>query len=70
MFFLVLSCPRLASAGGFEGPGLGARAESMGGAFIGVADDWTAIYWNPAGLAQLHGAGVGLSRGYGSCANA
>jgi long-subunit fatty acid transport protein len=34
--------------------GVGARAASLGGAFIGVADDPSAIYWNPAGLAQLH----------------
>jgi len=61
MIICSLACSRLASAGGFEGPGLGARAESMGGAFIAVADDWTAIYWNPAGLSQLHGAGVGVS---------
>lgn len=30
---------------------LGARAASMGGAFTGVADDSTAFYWNPAGIA-------------------
>lgn len=30
---------------------LGARAASMGGAFTGVADDATAFYWNPAGIA-------------------
>lgn len=33
--------------------GVGARALGMGGAFTGVADDATAIYWNPAGLSQL-----------------
>ena len=33
--------------------GVGARAMGMGGAFIGVADDFTAIHWNPAGLAQI-----------------
>ena len=33
--------------------GSGARAEGMGGAFIGVADDATALSWNPAGLTQL-----------------
>lgn len=33
--------------------GAGARALGMGGAFIGVADDATAIVWNPAGLTQL-----------------
>ncbi|MEO6212134.1 MAG: conjugal transfer protein TraF [Vicinamibacterales bacterium] len=29
----------------------GTRAAGMGGAFVGVADDATALYWNPAGLA-------------------
>ncbi len=33
--------------------GAGARALGMGGAFISLADDATAITWNPAGLAQL-----------------
>jgi len=26
---------------------------SMGGAFLAVADDYTATYWNPAGIAQI-----------------
>jgi len=30
---------------------LGTRAMGMGGAFVAVADDATAAYWNPAGLA-------------------
>jgi len=34
--------------------GAGARAAGMGGAFIGVADDATAVVWNPAGLTQLY----------------
>jgi len=38
------------SASVYEGPGLGARATAAGGAFVSRADDWTAIYWNPAGL--------------------
>jgi opacity protein-like surface antigen len=29
----------------------GARASGMGEAFVGLADDATAVYWNPAGLA-------------------
>jgi long-subunit fatty acid transport protein len=33
--------------------GAGARASGMGEAFAGVADDATAIYWNPAGLSNL-----------------
>ena len=47
-------------AGGYEWGGLGARATGMGGAFIGLADDWTAAYWNPGGLAQLSGNGAGI----------
>ncbi len=34
--------------------GTGARAIGMGGAFVSVADDATAIYWNPAGLVLLN----------------
>ena len=30
---------------------LGTRALGMAGAFVGVADDATAVYWNPAGMA-------------------
>jgi hypothetical protein len=30
---------------------VGARAQGMGGAFVAVADDATATWWNPAGLA-------------------
>ena len=39
---------------------LGARAQAMGGAFTGVADDESAFYWNPAGIAvgPLLSAGV------------
>jgi len=40
------------SAAQFLKLGVG-RAEGMGGAFTGLADDVTAIYWNPAGLAEL-----------------
>lgn len=32
---------------------LGARPLGMGGAFSGLADDANAVFWNPAGLAQL-----------------
>src|SRR3982074_3200369 len=30
---------------------IGTRAAGMGGAFVGVADDASAAYWNPAGFA-------------------
>ncbi len=32
---------------------VGARAEGMGGAFVGVADDPSAVFWNAAGIARL-----------------
>lgn len=33
--------------------GVGARAMGMGNSFVAIADDATAVYWNPAGLSQL-----------------
>jgi long-chain fatty acid transport protein len=41
--------------------GFGARAASMGGAFVGLADDFTAVFWNPAGLALLSKGTFGLT---------
>ena len=49
--FVVLIFPALAAANGFNLGGLGTRAQSMGGAFVGVADDFSAVFWNPAGAA-------------------
>ena len=41
--------------------GAGARPAAMGGCYAGVADDSTAIYWNPAGLAQIDDKNGSLS---------
>ncbi len=41
------------SANGLNLNGVGSKAIAMGGAFIGQADDYSAIFWNPAGLAQM-----------------
>jgi len=38
-------------ANGLSLNSIGPRALGMGGAMVGLADDPTAIYWNPAGLA-------------------
>jgi opacity protein-like surface antigen len=38
--------------------GMGARAIGMGGAFVSVANDVSAMYWNPAGLARLNSGEV------------
>jgi long-subunit fatty acid transport protein len=32
---------------------VGARATGMGGAFVAIANDASAMYWNPAGIARL-----------------
>ncbi|HMK38378.1 MAG TPA: PorV/PorQ family protein [Bacteroidota bacterium] len=40
-------------AGEFISIGVGARALAMGGAFAALANDVTAGYWNPAGLARI-----------------
>jgi hypothetical protein len=41
--------------------GIGPRAMGMGGAFVAVADDASAAYWNVAGLAQLSSYEISLS---------
>jgi hypothetical protein len=46
---LTLGCAFPANAQIYEA--VGTRAQGMGGAFIAVADDATASWWNPAGLA-------------------
>ena len=59
-FLSVLVCMGLISSSAFAGTdaaaflkkGVGARAIAMGGAFTSIADDTSAIYWNPAGLAK------------------
>ncbi|MBI2877999.1 MAG: outer membrane protein transport protein [Candidatus Tectomicrobia bacterium] len=58
MAAIVLGGTRQARASAYEFFGTGLRALSMGGAFIGKADDSTATYWNPAGLAQLKGRAI------------
>ena len=45
-------------------PVVGVRAAGMGGAFTGVADDASAVYWNPAGLASGAFFGLTLDRNW------
>ena len=44
--------------------GAGARASAMGDAFVGISDDATAVYWNPAGLNQIENKSVSLMHGF------
>jgi long-chain fatty acid transport protein len=43
----------MAWGGGYLLSGVGDRARAMGGAFTGLADDWSSAYYNPAGGAFL-----------------
>lgn len=58
MFFsLVVFIALLGSqalANGLNLNSLGTKALTMGGAFVGLADDFSALYWNPAGIAQFN----------------
>jgi long-chain fatty acid transport protein len=46
-----LTLTSFAAANGLNLNGLGTRSQSMGGAFVGIADDFSAVFWNPAGAA-------------------
>ena len=43
------------------GMGVGARAIGMGGAFVAIADDPSATFWNPAGLTEVKDSQISLS---------
>ena len=59
---LLMLVPRSASAQVFED--IGMRAQGMGGAFVALANDATATWWNPAGLASgPYFSGI-VERGY------
>jgi len=58
---LLLFANPLLMANGLNLNGLGARAISMGGAFVGLADDYSAVFWNPAGMAQFKNKTLGFS---------
>ncbi len=61
IFILILSSELLGvsnvgtTSGQFLKIGVGMRATSMGEAFVGLANDASAVYWNPAGTANLSG---------------
>ncbi|MFA6033408.1 MAG: outer membrane protein transport protein, partial [Myxococcota bacterium] len=59
---IILTCaPDVARAGGFYVGDQGAFATGRAGAFTARADDLSAIYYNPAGLASLRGTRIYLS---------
>jgi hypothetical protein len=61
MFLQNLRGEEFANTASFLKIGAGAKATALGGAFVAVADDASAGYWNPAGLAQLKGPIISLA---------
>ncbi len=60
LFTILLSLLTLSYvySGGFQINEHGAKAMAMGGAFVGLADDPSAVYFNPAGITQLDGTQI------------
>jgi long-chain fatty acid transport protein len=58
---LIFVLTAVISAQGISIPYVGNKAYAMGGAYRAVADDYSAFYWNPAGLANINSQHFGLS---------
>ena len=61
--FVIFAVGSSALANGLSLNSVGPRALGMGGAFVGLANDGSAIYWNPAGLAGQESAVMGYFTG-------
>ncbi|HUS65694.1 MAG TPA: outer membrane protein transport protein [Kofleriaceae bacterium] len=57
---LLASAPSAALAGGLYVPGYGSQGQPRAGAFVAKADDGSALYYNPAGLAKQRGTSIHL----------
>lgn len=49
------------SAANFLKIGVGPRGNALGGAFVAQVNDFSALYWNPAGIASVKSLEVGIS---------
>ena len=58
---IVLFSYAMSWGSGFGITSIGFKATGMGGAFRGVVDDWSASFWNPAGLASMDYSEVSAS---------
>ena len=52
-FFTTVSIAQVEEMAIGKAFGVGARTMGMGGASLALSDDFTALYWNPAGMAQI-----------------
>lgn len=65
---VVLLCLALGATGAFAGGysyDIGIKARALGGAFRAIADDWTAVSYNPAGLAYVLDNQFGQANAFG-----
>jgi long-chain fatty acid transport protein len=60
LMLLALLIPSASFGHGWACYEQGAKAHGLGGAFTGLADDPTAVYYNPAGVTQLDGTQASL----------
>ncbi len=59
---VVIFCNPIFASNGTQIGAVGARSTAMASCFRGLADDWSAAFFNPAGLTQLNGKWtIGLS---------
>jgi hypothetical protein len=49
----IVVLPPMAARADFRNARMGPRPRAMGSAFVSVADDANAVYWNPSGMTQL-----------------
>ena len=56
----VILFPTIAFSSGFYNGAQGAKAMSLGNAFVAQADDPSAVYFNPAGIVQLESTQVAV----------
>lgn len=58
---LSAAAPALAQPTNYDSQLIGERAAGMGGAFTALADDGSALFYNPAGFARIRRAGISLA---------
>jgi long-chain fatty acid transport protein len=59
LFIMILAISVNAYSNGLGLNSIGPKGFGMGGAFVGIANDYSAIYWNPAGLTQMQNNFIG-----------
>lgn len=60
----MILCLPLPARADFRHQHMGARPKAMGSAYVSLADDANAVYWNPAGLARNRSTSVMATRAW------